>query len=98
MGSMNLAFVLGMDIVSGASLPAYRCVRQRGEADTGVAAPAGNIRIYTTHSPIREEDPVKAAAALALLFILSAGAQNTNPYITPADRESGAKIFRSHCA
>jgi putative heme-binding domain-containing protein len=41
---------------------------------------------------------VKAATVLALLFILSAGAQNTNPYTTPADRESGAKIFRSHCA
>jgi putative heme-binding domain-containing protein len=34
---------------------------------------------------------------LALLFILIAGAQTTNPHTTPADRESGAKIFRSHC-
>jgi cbb3-type cytochrome c oxidase subunit III len=40
---------------------------------------------------------VKAATLLALLSILSAGAQTTNPHATPADRESGAKIFRSHC-
>jgi putative heme-binding domain-containing protein len=40
---------------------------------------------------------VKAATLLALVSILSAGAQTTNPHSTPADRESGAKIFRSHC-
>src|SRR5438045_2003158 len=34
---------------------------------------------------------------LALLSILRAGAQTTNPHATPADRASGAKIFRSHC-
>jgi putative heme-binding domain-containing protein len=35
---------------------------------------------------------------LTLVSILRAGAQATNPYATAADRESGAKIFRSHCA
>ena len=40
---------------------------------------------------------MKAATLLAFLSILSAGAQTTNPHATPADRESGAKIFRSHC-
>jgi putative heme-binding domain-containing protein len=40
---------------------------------------------------------VKAATLLALVSILSAGAQTTNPHATPADGESGAKIFRSHC-
>jgi putative heme-binding domain-containing protein len=40
---------------------------------------------------------VKAAALLALLSVLGARAQTSNPYATPADRESGAKIFRSHC-
>jgi putative heme-binding domain-containing protein len=40
---------------------------------------------------------VKAATLLALLSILNAGAQTTTPHATPADRESGAKIFRSHC-
>jgi putative heme-binding domain-containing protein len=40
---------------------------------------------------------VKAATLLALVSILSAGAQTTNPHSMPADRESGAKIFRSHC-
>jgi cytochrome c oxidase cbb3-type subunit III len=41
---------------------------------------------------------VKAATLLALVSLLSAGAQTTNPHTTPADRESGARIFRSHCA
>ena len=40
---------------------------------------------------------MKAATLLWLLSILSAGAQTTNPHATAADRESGAKIFRSHC-
>lgn len=41
---------------------------------------------------------MKAAILLGLLSILSAGAQATNPHATPADRDSGARIFRSHCA
>jgi putative heme-binding domain-containing protein len=40
---------------------------------------------------------VKAATLLALVPLLSAGAQTTNAHATPADRESGARIFRSHC-
>ena len=40
---------------------------------------------------------MKAATLLGFVSILSAGAQTTNPHATPADRESGAKIFRSHC-
>ena len=40
---------------------------------------------------------MKAATLLTLLSIFSAGAQTTNPHAAPADRESGAKIFRSHC-
>jgi putative heme-binding domain-containing protein len=38
------------------------------------------------------------ATLLGLLSVLCAGAQGTNPHATPADRESGGKIFRSHCA
>ena len=41
---------------------------------------------------------MKAAILLVLLLAASAGAQTTNPHVTAADRESGAKIFRSHCA
>ena len=41
---------------------------------------------------------MKVATLLALVSLLSAGAQTTNPHATPADRESGARIFRSHCA
>jgi putative heme-binding domain-containing protein len=41
---------------------------------------------------------VKAPIVLALLSILSAGAQTTSPRFTPADRDAGAKIFRSHCS
>jgi len=40
---------------------------------------------------------LKAVTLLGFLSILSAGAQTTNPHTTPADRESGARIFRSHC-
>ncbi len=40
---------------------------------------------------------MKAASLLSLLSVLNAGAQTANPYAAPADRESGAKIFRSHC-
>jgi putative heme-binding domain-containing protein len=40
---------------------------------------------------------MKAATLLALVFIFSADAQTTNPHSTAADRESGARIFRSHC-
>ena len=41
---------------------------------------------------------MKSATLLGLVSILSAGAQTTNPHATPADRVSGSKIFRSHCA
>jgi putative heme-binding domain-containing protein len=41
---------------------------------------------------------MKAATLLALVSVVNAGAQSANPHATPADRESGAKIFRSHCA
>jgi putative heme-binding domain-containing protein len=40
---------------------------------------------------------LKTATLLVLLAIGSAGAQTTNPHATAADREAGAKIFRSHC-
>jgi putative heme-binding domain-containing protein len=40
---------------------------------------------------------LKTATLLAFLSLLDASAQTTNPHATPADREAGAKIFRSHC-
>jgi len=40
---------------------------------------------------------LKTATLLGFVCIVSAGAQTTNPHATRADRESGAKIFRSHC-
>ncbi len=40
---------------------------------------------------------MKAAILLGSVAILTANAQTTNPHDTPADRDSGAKIFRSHC-
>jgi cytochrome c oxidase cbb3-type subunit III len=40
---------------------------------------------------------LKAATLLGFASILTAGAQTVNPHATPADRDSGAKIFRSHC-
>ena len=41
---------------------------------------------------------MKTATLLAVVSVFGAGAQTTNPHDTPADRESGGKIFRSHCA
>jgi putative heme-binding domain-containing protein len=41
---------------------------------------------------------LKAATLLGFASILCAGAQTVNPHATPADREAGARIFRSHCA
>lgn len=41
---------------------------------------------------------MKAAFLLGILSLVGAGAQTTEPHATAADRESGAKIFRSHCA
>ncbi len=41
---------------------------------------------------------MQAATLLVLVFVLSSGAQTTNPHAAPADRESGARIFRSHCS
>lgn len=40
---------------------------------------------------------MKPATLLALVSFLSAGAQTTNPHSSQADREAGARIFRSHC-
>ena len=41
---------------------------------------------------------MKAAILLAIVFLLSARGQTTNPQATPADRQAGARLFRSHCA
>jgi putative heme-binding domain-containing protein len=41
---------------------------------------------------------VNAVILLGMVSLLSAGAQTANPHFSAADRESGARIFRSHCA
>jgi putative heme-binding domain-containing protein len=41
---------------------------------------------------------VRTASLLALLSVVAAQGQISNPHATAADRAAGAKIFRSHCA
>ena len=50
--------------------------------------------VRATRFPRHRRRPVRRE----YLSVLRASAQTSNPHAEPADRESGARIFRSHCA